>query len=78
MLSVYLLNYIYRRATLSTAEYPAKNYGLALQKWNKKGKDDPDAEIRDVEYYRYCCIPFFLESEYSPVTLFGSFIIPNL
>lgn len=36
------------KATLSTAEYPAKNYGEALEKWNEK----QGGEVRNISFYR--------------------------
>ena len=39
------------RATLSTAEYPAKNHGEALQKYNMAIKG-PNDVVQDVTFYR--------------------------
>ena len=45
-------NSILSRATLSTAEYPAKNFGEALEKYNNEKNKDSTDEPRDVTFYR--------------------------
>lgn len=39
------------RATLSTAEYPAKNHGEALQRYNEANRG-PNDVVQDVTFYR--------------------------